>query len=60
MTGELASGERFFGATISILSLASMTAAAAYGFYCRRVPMPVLARASVLLRSDRARSSTRR
>jgi predicted MFS family arabinose efflux permease len=49
MTGELRHGEQFFGATISILSLASMGAAAAYGFYCRRVPMPVLARTSVLL-----------
>lgn len=41
--------EQVFGDSLSVFSLAAMAASAAYGLYCRRVPMRVLAHASIVL-----------
>ena len=39
MTAGMGFGERFYGQTLSLGSLASIVASVAYVFYCRRVPM---------------------
>jgi hypothetical protein len=49
MTGALGFGEQFFGTTLSVLAVASMVAAAAYGGFSRFVPLRALAHASVVL-----------
>ena len=49
MTGALGLGERFFGDTLSVFALTAMAASAVYGVIAPRLPMRVLAHASVAL-----------
>jgi MFS family permease len=49
MTRALGLSERFYGMTVALTAVASIAASVAYGLYCRRVPMPVLVHASIVL-----------
>ena len=49
VTEQMGLSEQFFGATLSLLAAGCIAGSVAYGFYCRRVPMPHLAHASILL-----------
>ena len=47
ITEGLGWSEQFFGYTISILAFGCIVASVTYGFYCRRVSMPVLTHAAI-------------
>lgn len=49
MTQAMGFSEQFYGHTVSLLAVASVAACVAYGAYCRRVPMPLLVRGSIVL-----------
>lgn len=49
MTRAMGFSEQFYGNTLSLLSLASIAACIAYGFYAPRVPRQILAHASIAL-----------
>lgn len=46
---ELGFSDQFYGNTVAFLSVGSIVASIAYGTYCRRVPMPWLVHASIVL-----------
>lgn len=49
MTGEMQLTEQFYGTTVSLMAIASVAASAAYGFYCRRIPLAWLIHGSIVL-----------
>ncbi|NUQ66597.1 MAG: MFS transporter [Pirellulales bacterium] len=49
MTGQMRLTEQFYGSTVSLMAVSSVVASAAYGFYCRRIPMVRLIHASIVL-----------
>ncbi len=49
MTGELGLSQQFYGNTVSLVAAAAVVASIAYGFYCRRVPFPILIHLSIVL-----------
>ena len=49
MTRGLGFSESFCGVTLTLSALASIAASAGYGWYCRRVSLPVLVHASIVL-----------
>jgi predicted MFS family arabinose efflux permease len=49
MTGPLGLSEQFYGATVSLMAVASVVASLCYGAYCRLMPMRWLVHASIVL-----------
>lgn len=49
MTGAMGLSEQFYGHTVSVQAIGSVTACVAYGFYCRRVAFTVLVHTSIVL-----------
>ena len=49
ITDHMGWSEQFFGTTLSLLGLGCILGSVSYGFYCRRVSVPVLAHGAVLL-----------
>jgi len=49
MTGELGFSQQFYGNTVSLVAAAAVVASIAYGFYCRRIPFPILIHLSIVL-----------
>ncbi len=49
MTRDLAFSEQFYGNTASLWATAAMIGSLIYGLYCRRVSMPILVHASIVM-----------
>jgi MFS family permease len=49
LTRGLGFSEMFYGGTLTLAAVSAIAASFAYGLYCRRVPMPVLAQLSIAL-----------
>jgi len=49
ITETLGWSEQFFGYTLSLLAVGCIAGSVAYGFYCRKVSMPVLTHVAILL-----------
>jgi hypothetical protein len=49
MTRALGFSEGFYGRTVAVTAIVSIAASAAYGLYCRRIPMSLLIHLSIVL-----------
>jgi MFS family permease len=49
MTQAMGFSDQFYGHTVSLLAIGCVAASFGYGFYCRRIPMPWLVHASIVL-----------